>query len=102
MKFMPEDWALQLVKAGVRMSYARLLAAADSMVSGVEVWVLAQQLLGMQTDIPPAAIAACCLMYYTCRSARTYQVNTRALQKLNKQCCDSNWVHVVDNQDCRQ
>jgi hypothetical protein len=41
----------------VRVSYAQLLAAANSMVAGVEVWVQAQQQLGIQTDIPAAAVA---------------------------------------------
>jgi hypothetical protein len=41
----PLNWALQLVAAGVRFSYAQLLAAANSMLAGVEVWVQAQQKL---------------------------------------------------------
>jgi hypothetical protein len=53
-------WALQLVAAGVRITYAQLLAAARSMVAGVEVWVQAQQQLGVQTDIPDGAVAVCC------------------------------------------
>jgi hypothetical protein len=56
----PPGWALQLVAAGVRISYAQLLAAADSMVQGVEVWMKAQQQLGVQTDTPMAAVALCC------------------------------------------
>jgi hypothetical protein len=53
-------WSLQLVEAGVRISYAQLLAAARSMVAGVEVWVQAQQQLGVQIDIPELAVALCC------------------------------------------
>jgi hypothetical protein len=56
----PVGWALQLVAAGVRIDYAQLLAAARSMVAGVEVWVQAQQQLGVQTDIPEWAAAICC------------------------------------------
>uniref|UniRef100_A0A383W486 Uncharacterized protein n=1 Tax=Tetradesmus obliquus TaxID=3088 RepID=A0A383W486_TETOB len=56
----PHAVAEQLVAAGVRISYAQLLAAADSMVAGVEVWVQAQQQLGVESDIPAAAVAACC------------------------------------------
>jgi hypothetical protein len=52
-------WSLQLVAAGVRIRYAQLLAAARSMVAGVEVWVQAQQQLGIQTDIPELAVAVC-------------------------------------------
>jgi hypothetical protein len=58
---LPLRWALQIVTAGVHISYAQLLAAASSMVPGVEVWVQAQQQLGVQTDIPPAAAAVCCI-----------------------------------------
>ncbi|KAF6258854.1 hypothetical protein COO60DRAFT_1075045 [Scenedesmus sp. NREL 46B-D3] len=53
-------WAVQLVAAGVHIAYAQLLAAANSMLAGVEVWVQAQQQLGVQTDIPEAAVAICC------------------------------------------
>jgi hypothetical protein len=56
----PLDVAKQLVSAGMRVSYAQLLAAAHSMVAGVEVWVQAQQQLGIQTDLPAAAVAICC------------------------------------------
>jgi hypothetical protein len=52
--------AKKLVAAGVRISYAQLLAAAHSMVAGVEVWVWAQQQLGVHTDIPALAVAICC------------------------------------------
>jgi hypothetical protein len=44
--------AKQLVKAGVRVSYSQLLAAANSMVAGVEVWVQVQHRQGIHTDIP--------------------------------------------------
>jgi hypothetical protein len=56
----PLACAVQLVAAGVRVSCKQVLAAADSMVPGVEVWVQAQEHLGVQTDIPAAAIAICC------------------------------------------
>jgi hypothetical protein len=56
----PHEWVLQLTAAGVRITYAQLLAAAHSMVAGVETWVQAQQQLGIETDIPAAAIQICC------------------------------------------
>jgi hypothetical protein len=56
----PLDVAKQLVSGGLHISYAQLLAAAHSMVAGVEVWVQAQQQLGRYTDIPAAAVAICC------------------------------------------
>jgi hypothetical protein len=56
----PLQQAQDLVKAGVRISYAQLLAAANSMVAGVEVWVLAQQQLAVTSDIPATAVAVCC------------------------------------------
>jgi hypothetical protein len=59
MPAVPEHAAVQLVTAGMRLSYAQLLSAADRMVEGVEVWVLAQQQLGVQTDIPEDAIDIC-------------------------------------------
>jgi hypothetical protein len=71
---MPEEWAQQLVGAGVRILYAQLLAAADSMRLGVEEWVCAQQYLGFFTDIPAAAVAVCCgrpAMYQLMVSAST-------------------------------
>jgi hypothetical protein len=55
----PLDIAKKLVATGVRIAYSQLLAAAQSMVEGVEVWVQAQQQLGINTDVPAAAIAAC-------------------------------------------
>jgi hypothetical protein len=58
----PLDKAKQLVAAGVRITYAQLLAAVDSAVAGLEVWVLAQQELGIETDIPAAAATICTSM----------------------------------------
>jgi hypothetical protein len=52
--------AKQLVKVGVRITCVQLLAAANSMVAGVEVWVQAQRELGIQTDIPALAVTICC------------------------------------------
>jgi hypothetical protein len=52
--------AMKLVATGIRISYAQIVAAANSMVAGVEVWVQAQQQLGIHTDIPAAAAAMCC------------------------------------------
>jgi hypothetical protein len=52
--------AVKFVAAGVRVSYALVVAAANSMVAGEEVWVQAQQKLGIHTDIPAAAAAMCC------------------------------------------
>jgi hypothetical protein len=52
--------AKRVVSAGMRVTYAQLLAAADDMVAGVEVWVQAQQQLGVNGDVPAAAIALCC------------------------------------------
>jgi hypothetical protein len=54
------SWAVQLVEAGVRISHSQLLHAASSMLAGVEVWVQAQQQLGVQTDILAVAVAICC------------------------------------------
>jgi hypothetical protein len=56
----PVQQAQQLVAAGVRMPYAQLLAAARSMVAGAEVWVQAQQQLGVASDVPAAALEICC------------------------------------------
>jgi hypothetical protein len=56
----PLNIAKQIVSAGTRVGLTPLLAAASSMVAGVEVWVQAQQELGIQTDIPAAAEAICC------------------------------------------
>jgi hypothetical protein len=56
----PLQQAQQLVAAGARFPYAQLLSAASSMVAGVEVWVQAQQQLGVAYDIPAVAVAVCC------------------------------------------
>jgi hypothetical protein len=56
----PPPIAEQLLSNGLRISYAQLVAAADDKVAGVEVWVQAQQKLGIQGDIPAAAVAICC------------------------------------------
>jgi hypothetical protein len=68
----PLQQAHQLVAAGVRISYAQLLAAASSMVAGVEVWVQALELLQrvefsilkkqlrILRDVPAEAVAICC------------------------------------------
>uniref|UniRef100_A0A383WPQ3 Uncharacterized protein n=1 Tax=Tetradesmus obliquus TaxID=3088 RepID=A0A383WPQ3_TETOB len=56
----PMQCAKQLLAAGMTVTYAQLVAAANSMVAGVEVWVQAQQELGLHTDIPQAAVTICC------------------------------------------
>jgi hypothetical protein len=56
----PQGIANQLVAAGMRISYEQLLTAAHSRVPGVEVWVQAQQQLGVQSNIPAVAVAICC------------------------------------------
>jgi hypothetical protein len=56
----PLEAAKRLVAAGMRVSYAQLLAADNSMVAGVEVWVQAQQQLGAKHDISEAAVPICC------------------------------------------
>jgi hypothetical protein len=56
----PWDWAMILVAAGVRISWAQLLDAANSKVAGVEVWVQVQQQRRVHMDIPPAAVIICC------------------------------------------
>jgi hypothetical protein len=58
--YAPLEWVLQLTAAGVRITYTQLLAAAHSMVAGVEVWVQAQQQLEIETDTPAAAKQICC------------------------------------------
>jgi hypothetical protein len=59
MPAVPVDMAMILVAAGVRTSYAQLIAAANNMVAGVEVWVQAQQQLEVDSDIPAVAQAIC-------------------------------------------
>jgi hypothetical protein len=61
LRYVPLQSAKALVAAGVRITYAQLLAAAYSMVPGVGVWVQAQHDLGVQTDIPCAAVEICCV-----------------------------------------
>lgn len=56
----PHCTAIHIVTAGVRVSYAQLLGAANNMVQGVEVWAQAQQQLGIETDTPAAAVTICC------------------------------------------
>jgi hypothetical protein len=51
----PLPMAKQLVEAGVRMKFSQLKAAAEKMVPGVDVWVLAQRQQGVPTDIPGLA-----------------------------------------------
>jgi hypothetical protein len=53
----PISVAKQLVSAGVRMRFSQLTLAAEKMVQGVEVWVVAQRQLGVMTDIPGLAVA---------------------------------------------
>jgi hypothetical protein len=68
---LPLELAKQLVEAGVCVSYAQLLAAAHSMVAGVEVWVDAQQQLGVQSDIPETAVLVCCgYCWVSCKQQR--------------------------------
>jgi hypothetical protein len=52
--------AQQVVEAGVRIPYAQLLAAANSMAAGVKVWGQAQHNLGIATNLPAPAVAICC------------------------------------------
>jgi hypothetical protein len=59
MPAVPQQAAMQLVTAGMRVSFALLISAVDRMVKGVEVWVLAQERLGVQTDIPDDAYVIC-------------------------------------------
>ncbi|KAF6235187.1 hypothetical protein COO60DRAFT_506079 [Scenedesmus sp. NREL 46B-D3] len=79
----PLGCVLSLVAAGVRISLSQLLAAANSMVAGVEVWVQAQQQLGVQTDIPETAISICCdgdLSYLMCPGAASHDTAVGLLQ----------------------
>jgi hypothetical protein len=55
----PLHYAQQLVSASVRFNYQQLLAAARDMVPAVDVWVQAQQQLGIMTDIPAALYSVC-------------------------------------------
>jgi hypothetical protein len=55
----PVSCALQLVRFGVRVPFPLIIAAASSMVAGVEVWVKVQRTLDDVFDIPDAAAEAC-------------------------------------------
>jgi hypothetical protein len=59
MPAVPLDMARMLVAAGERISYAQLIAAANSVVAGVEVWVQAQQQLGVDSDTPSVVEEIC-------------------------------------------
>jgi hypothetical protein len=55
------EWqAVQFCSAGVRISYAQLLDAANNMVLGVEIWAQVQRDLRIRTDISADAVAVCC------------------------------------------
>jgi hypothetical protein len=77
----PINSAERLVSAGARVSYAQLLAAAHSMVAGVEVWGRAQRELGVPSDIPAAAEAICC------RPVGDIYVNWVSQVLLHYRCC---------------
>lgn len=62
--------AAMLVQAGVRISYMQLVDAARERVQGVEVWVEAQQQLGVVKNIPPAATAICSYAVHLLRGER--------------------------------
>jgi hypothetical protein len=66
------EWqAQQFCGIGVRIHHTQLLAAANSMVLGMEVWVKVQRQLDIKTDISAAAAAIC-------DSRRTYWVGGSA------------------------
>jgi hypothetical protein len=72
--------ALQLVAAGVRVSYCQLLAAANSMVAGVQVWVEAQHQLvpledGIHADMPEK-------VHYICWKSRCAYVSVKPIMLL--------------------
>jgi hypothetical protein len=73
----PLQQAQQLVAAGVRVRFEPLLAAASSMVAGVEVWVQAQYIMGISTDVPAAAVAVCCGHNFVSRLYRTRLENMK-------------------------
>jgi hypothetical protein len=52
--------AHQFCRLGVRIHHTQLIAAANSMVLGVEVWAQTQQEFEIRSDISPAAVAICC------------------------------------------
>jgi hypothetical protein len=60
LKLVSPNLAAELIRAGVRVTYAQLLAAAKRGVTGVEVWVQALQQVGGTTDMPAIAVAICC------------------------------------------
>jgi hypothetical protein len=71
----PLQQAQQLVAAGARIPYAQLLAAAHSMVAGVEVWVQVQQVMGLSTDVPVASVAVCCQQSWVSLHQRFFFLN---------------------------
>jgi hypothetical protein len=87
--------AQQVVAAGVRIPYAQLLAAANSMAAGVEVWVQAQHSLGIAADLPAAAVAICCGQDWVSGSTSVLLETQRHLRvskfhclvHLKQQCC---------------
>lgn len=95
----PLDWAVQLVAAGVRIHHTQLLAAASSMLAGVEVWVRAQQQLGVQTDIPAASTAGCCgddWVSHLCTTATSnWLCCSVKLRHLQPTACDQDTKDVV-------
>jgi hypothetical protein len=56
---LPVHRAKLLLAAGMTITYAQLLHAADSMAEGLERWLQAQWELRLQTDIPQAAYDIC-------------------------------------------
>jgi hypothetical protein len=81
----PKHLAVQLVAAGVRITYAQLLCATNSMVKDIEVWVQAQEQLRITTDIPPAAFAVCC---------DTWDLSTKLVSAAAHRCCCCSLVPV--------
>lgn len=59
----PWSTTKQLVAAGARVTYQQLLSAAHNGLQGIHNWVLAQQQLGVRTDVPAAAEAVCCVEF---------------------------------------
>jgi hypothetical protein len=79
MPAVPLDMAEVLVAAGLRISYAQLIAAANNMVAGVEVWVQAQQQLGVDSDIPSMANEICNPILYDVHVTRNWVSCKQAL-----------------------
>jgi hypothetical protein len=82
-----------LIAAGVCISYAQLIAAANKMVAGVEVWVQAQQQLGVDSDIPAVAEDICNSGPYvvnenlvSCRQAPLLSSLTKDMQREHGHC----------------